>query len=59
MASESVSPPQNSEAEAMLLASLNRRPASPIPAGALDPVIALYQAAAQPLPTAPTPPPGG
>ena len=44
--------------EAVLLASLNRRPASPIPPGALDPVIALYQAAAQPLTPAPTPPPG-
>ena len=44
--------------EAVLLASLNRRPASPIPPGALDPVIALYQAAAHHLTPAPTPPPG-
>jgi hypothetical protein len=43
--------------EAVLVASLNRRPASPIPPGVLDPVIALYQAAAQPLTPAPTPPP--
>jgi hypothetical protein len=42
----------------VLLASLNRRPASPIPPGTLDPVIALYQAATQPLTPAPTPPPG-
>lgn len=44
--------------EAVLVANLNRRPASPIPPGALDPVITLYQAAAQPLTPAPTPPPG-
>ena len=44
--------------EAVLLASINHRPASPIPPGALDPVIALYQAAAHPLTPAPTPPPG-
>jgi hypothetical protein len=42
--------------EAVLLASLNRAPASPIPPGALDPILALYQAAAQPL--TPQPPPG-
>ena len=41
--------------EAVLLASLNRRPASPIPPGTLDPVITLYQVAAQPL-TPATPP---
>ena len=32
----------------VLVASLNRRPASPIPPGALDPILALYRAAALP-----------
>jgi hypothetical protein len=39
--------------EAVLLASLNQRPASHVPAGALDPITALYHAAATP-PTPPT-----
>lgn len=44
----------NRDYEAVLLAGLNHRTTSPIPAGALAPVAALYQAAAAP-PTQPPP----
>lgn len=41
--------------ETALLATHNRRPASPIPPGALDPLAALYRAAAAPVDPAPGP----
>ena len=57
--STAASPRRARPYEQALVANLNHRTTSPIPAGALDPLVDLYRAAAQPVAPPPRPAPNG